>query len=241
MKTSPVTEILPSPLSSNLAWSNTLRFGNLTDHFSKLTFGDEDVSVLITPSEGRAARAHFIYAPGAGSSIDDGFGKFLAARLSTSGIATVRFQFPYMEARKRRPDAPRLLESTWCEIIETVRVDASKIVIGGRSMGVAQGIVVDALALFAYPLRPPGNPDKVRNGHFPNIGIPTLFCSGTKDSFGAPQELEAAAADVSRSTLYFLEGADHGFAISKASGKTREDVWEEAVGATLGWLQSLWD
>ena len=79
-----------------------------------------------------------------------------------------------MEARKRRPDAPRLLESTWCEIIETVRVDASKIVIGGRSMGgrigsqvVAQGIVVDALALFAYPLRPPGNPDKVRNGHFP--------------------------------------------------------------------------
>ena len=220
----------------------------MTEQFSKIAVGDGEVSVLTTPAEGEPARAHFIYAPGAGSNINDGFGKFLASRLAAAGMATVRFQFPYMEAKKRRPDSPRLLESTWREVIETVRPDASKIVIGGRSMGgrigsqvAAQGTAVDALALFAYPLRPPGNPEKVRNGHFPEIGIPTLFCSGTKDSFGTPEELEAAATDVANAAVHLLEGADHGFAVPKSSGKTREDVWAEAVDAFLGWLQPLLD
>jgi predicted alpha/beta-hydrolase family hydrolase len=215
----------------------------------RVTVGDGEVSALTTPAEGQTAGAHFIYAPGAGSNINDGFGRYLANSLAASGITTVRFQFPYMEARKRRPDAPRLLELTWREIIETVRYEisgASKIVVGGRSMGgriasqvVAQDTAADALALFAYPLRPPGNPERVRNGHFPDIGIPTLFCSGTRDSFGTPDELTAAAAEVSNSTVHLLEGADHGFAVLKSTGKSREDVWAEAVDALLDWLQPL--
>ena len=123
---------------------------------------------------------------------------------------------------------------------------ASKIVAGGRSMGgriasqvVVQDTAVDALALFAYPLRPPGNPERVRNAHFPDIGIPTLFCSGTRDSFGTPEELKAAAAEVSNSTVHLLEGADHGFTVLKSTGKSREDGWFEAVEALLDWLKPL--
>ena len=112
---------------------------------------------------------------------------------------------------------------------------------GGRiaSQVVVQDTPVDALALFAYPLRRPGNPERVRNGHFPDIGIPTLFCSGTRDSFGTPEELKAAAAEVSKSTVHLLEGADHGFAVLKSTGESREDGWSEAVDALLDWLQPL--
>ena len=221
----------------------------MTEQFFEVTVGDGKISALTTPADGQTAWEHFIYVPGAGSNINDGFGRYLANRLLASGITTVRFQFPYMEAGKRRPDSPRLLESTWREVIETVRLEvsgASKIVAGGRSMGgriasqvVVQDTAVDALALFAYPLRPPGNPERVRNGHFPNIGIPTLFCSGTRDSFGTPEELKAAAAEVSNSTVHLLEGADHGFAVLKSTGKSREDGWSEAVDALLDWLQPL--
>ena len=187
----------------------------------------------------------FIYAPGAGSNINDGFGKYLAGRLAESGLACVRFQFPYMEAGRRGPDSPRVLEEAWRQVIGTVASDASRIVAGGRSMGgryasmvAAKGAAVDALALFAYPLHPPGNPERPRDGHFPNIIVPTFFCSGTRDSFGTPEELRAAAADVPDVTLHFLEGADHGFAVPRSTGRTRDDVWAEAVAAFLRWYRS---
>ena len=114
---------------------------------------------------------------------------------------------------------------------------------GGRigSQVVAQGVEVDALALFAYPLHPPGNPEKMRDAHLPEISVPTLFCSGTRDDFGTPAEMAGAAAKVSESSVHMLEGADHGFAPLKASGRRREDVWEEAVGVFVGWLEGLED
>ena len=109
---------------------------------------------------------------------------------------------------------------------------------GGRiaSRVVATGTQVDGLALLAYPLRPPSNPNQPRNGHFPDISVPTLFCSGTRDSFGTPEELRAAAANVPKATVGLLEGADHGFAVLKSSGRTREEVWSEATGILVPWL-----
>ena len=189
-----------------------------------------------------------IYAPGAGSNINDPFGAFLSDRLAEEGISTVRFQFRYMElglreAGTRRPDSPALLEETWREIIGLCRSPDRKLVIGGRSMGgriasriVAQGTQVDGLALFAYPLRPPSNPAQPRNAHFPDIAVPTLFCSGTRDSFGTPEELRAAAANVPETMVGLLDGADHGFAVLKSSGRTQEDVWSEACGIMVSWL-----
>ena len=111
---------------------------------------------------------------------------------------------------------------------------------GGRiaSRIVASGTPVDGLSLFAYPLRPPSNPAQPRNEHFSDISVPTLFCSGTRDSFGTPEELRAAVTNVPKATVELLDGADHGFDVLKSSGRTRQDVWSEASGIMLSWLSS---
>ena len=90
---------------------------------------------------------------------------------------------------------------------------------GGRiaSRSSREGVKVDALALFAYPLHPPGKPEQLRTEHLPAIKVPALFCSGTNDAFGAPDELKAAAKLVRRSKVHLLDGADHGFAVRKSS------------------------
>ena len=185
-----------------------------------------------------------VYAPSAGSNINAPFGIRLSEAMVPQGYTTIRFGFPYMEAGRRRPDRPEVLEDTWRKVIGLARGYGGKIVIGGRSMGgriashvVAQGEAVDALVLFAYPLRSPAG--KVRDGHLTGIKAPTLFLSGTKDTFGTPDELGDAAAKVPASELYLLDRADHGFNIFKSSGKTRDDVWEDMVGKFSNWLDSL--
>lgn len=201
------------------------------------------VSAVRVLAEDGTAKAVFVYAPGAGSNINDPFGEYLSPRLADTGFSTLRFQFPYMEAGKRRPDQPKLLKETWRQVIASVEAEGIRTFIGGRSMGgriasqvVAQGCRVDGLALFAYPLSPPGNPSKRRDEHLPRVDVPTLFCSGTRDNFAGPDQLKEAAALVPRSTVHLLDGADHGFAVLKSSGRTREDVWSEAAGHLLDWL-----
>jgi hypothetical protein len=202
-----------------------------------------DITCIRTPAAGRGTGWTFVYAPGAGSNIRDPFGDAAAAALAAAGIATVRFQFPYMEAGRRAPDRPPLLEATWRAVIDAARADASRLVVGGRSMGgriasqvVAQGVAVDALALFAYPLHSPGKPEQLRIEHLAAITAPVLFCSGTRDAFASPDELRAAAKGMRRAKVHLLEAADHGFAVPKASGRTREQVWAEAVSAMMTWL-----
>ena len=200
--------------------------------------------VRSTPERGTPAWC-WVYAPGAGSSIRDPFGAYAAERLAESGIASVRFQFPYMQKGSRRPDPPRTLEATWRAVLEASRADGVRLIASGRSMGgrvasmiVAAGESVDALALFAYPLHAPGRSDQPRTEHLPAIRVPTLFCSGTRDGFGSPEELERAAALVDDGELHLLNGADHGFATLKSSGRTREDVWREAIDAMTAWLDT---
>ena len=110
---------------------------------------------------------------------------------------------------------------------------------GGRiaSQVVAQGTTVDGLALFAYPLHSLARPSKWRDGHLPSVNVPTLFCSGTRDAFATPEELAQAASMVPKAQVHSLKGSDHGFATLKSSGRTREDVWSEAVDMFLEWLE----
>ncbi len=206
--------------------------------------GGAAVTALRTAARG--ARWTFVYAPGAGSNIHDPFGAYAARALAGQGVATVRFQFPYMEAGRRSPDRTPALEATWRAAINAARDSKTRIVVGGRSMGgriasmvVADGVEVDALALFAYPLHPPGKPEQLRTDHLTSIKAPALFVSGTKDAFGAPDELRAASKIVKRSTLHLLEHADHGFAVSKSSGRTRDDVWAEAVAVFAAWITAI--
>jgi predicted alpha/beta-hydrolase family hydrolase len=194
----------------------------------------------------------FVYAPGAGANIDDPFGAYAGKELAQHGVSCVRFQFPYQEAGKKSPDRPDILEATWRAVIEHCQTHGSgsrpdrRLAIGGRSMGgriasqvVAQGVPVDALALFAYPLHPPGRPENARDAHLPSIDVPTLFCSGTNDAFASPDELRAAAAKVPRSAVHLLEAADHGFNAPKSSGRTRPEIWAEATRTLSEWLGSL--
>ena len=204
------------------------------------------VAALRDLPEGPAPTWTFIYAPGAGSNLNDPFGAQLSRTLKTRGLATVRFQFPYMEEKRRKPDGRQLLEETWRAVIDQVGASAAKLAIGGRSMGgriasevAAQVTGVDALPLFAYPLRPPYDPSKLRDGHFTSIRVPTFFCSGTRDAFGTPEELREAVTQVPNAKLHLLEGADHGFAVAKSSGRTRQAVWDEAVDQLLDWVQTL--
>jgi uncharacterized protein len=203
-------------------------------------------AVWSLPEPAAATDWAFVYAPGAGAKLNDGFGVFAAKRLLELGIATLRFQFPYAEEGRRVPDRPPVLEATWRQAIGEARGSAARLVVGGRSMGgriasqvVAQGEDVNGLALFAYPLHPPGQPERLRAAHLPQIAVPTLFCSGTNDAFATPEELHQAAALVSRAELHFPQGADHSFRVAKASGRTQQDVWNEAVTSFVDWLKAI--
>ena len=216
----------------------------MTEHTIRIPVPERgDVTAIRTPPEATPNGWMFIYAPGAGSNVHDRFGARACRSLAAQGFDAVRFQFPYMEAGKRRPDRTPVVEATWRAVIETLRHDGVRLAVGGRSFGgriasqvVAGGTPADALELFAYPLHPPGNPEKMRDEHLPLIGVPTLFCSGTRDAFGAPDELRDAASKVPDATLHLLDHADHGFSVPKSSGRTREDVWDEAIDAVIDWL-----
>jgi predicted alpha/beta-hydrolase family hydrolase len=205
-----------------------------------------EVTAISCAAEGSSSGWTFIYAPGASSGVNDPFGEYACRFLAQRGFAAVRFQFPYVEAGQKGPDGPLVLEATWRAAIAIYREEGRKLVIGGRSMGgriasrvVADGGSVDALALFAYPLHPQRAPDQRRDQHLPSIQAPTLFCSGTRDTFGSPDELRQAAAKAPLSTVHLMEEADHGFSVRKSSGRTRQDVYDEAIGALLTWLKGL--
>jgi hypothetical protein len=171
---------------------------------------------------------------------------YAARELAARGISVVRFQFPYKEAGRSAPNRPPVLEATWRAVIDTVREPRRKLCVGGRSMGgriasmvAADGSPVDAVCLFAYPLHPPGKPENARVEHLPRLKVPTVFISGTNDAFGSPDELRTAAKKVRGSKIHLLDGADHGFSVKKSTGRTREDVWAEAVTAFTDWLLAL--
>ena len=189
----------------------------------------------------------FVYAPGAGSNLNDPFGVYLCTALASRGIEAWRFQFPYMEAEKRAPDPAAKLEACWRAVIGRAAGDSQgRLAVGGRSMGgriasqvVASGVHADALVLLAYPLLPPGRSVAPRDAHFPQIEVPVLLCSGTRDSFATPAQLEASAKLIPRARHHRLDGADHGFGVLKSSGRTREEVWAEAAAAVLDFLGAV--
>jgi uncharacterized protein len=163
-----------------------------------------------------------LLAPGAGADRDQSTLVALDEAASAAGWMVERMDFPYRKAGRRAPDRPPVL-------IDSVRSEAAalagrlgptpRLVLGGRSMGgrmcsmaVAAGAVPGAvgLLLVSYPLHPPGRPETMRTEHFPDINVPCLFVSGTRDAFGRPEELEAATAAIPAPvTHHWIEGKDH--------------------------------
>jgi predicted alpha/beta-hydrolase family hydrolase len=206
--------------------------------------GSQSVTAVRARPAGKPAGWTFMYAPGAGSNVYDPFGGKLSAAFTASGIEVIRFQFPYAEAKRRLPDRTPVLEATWTAAISQCRQANLKLAVGGRSMGgriasqvVARGESVDALVLFAYPLHPPDQPGNLRTKHLPEIAVPTLFISGTRDEFGTPDELATAVAMVPGARLFRLEGANHGFGPVKGAGRTKDEIEVEALGAAMEFLR----
>jgi predicted alpha/beta-hydrolase family hydrolase len=188
--------------------------------------GAGTVSALRTAPGQPRSNLVFIYAPGAGSNLNDPFGGFCAQRLAADNIETWRFQFPYMQAKRGGPDRTPVLEATWWAVLREAVANGSRAVIGGRSMGgriasqvAAQQAPIAGLALFAYPLHPPGRPEQARDGHLTSIDAPAFFCSGTRDAYASPDELRGAASLVRHSNVRLLEGADTVSRL-KSSGRT---------------------
>lgn len=164
--------------------------------------------------------AGLLLAPGAGAGSDHPSLLAIEAALEGTGIAVRRVDFPYRLAGRRAPDRPPVLLETIraaaTALAESLGVGIERLVLGGRSMGgricsmaVAEGLAAAGLVLVSYPLHPPGRPERSRTEHFPAIAVPCLFVSGDRDTFGTPDELDAAIAAIPGPITRHLLPGDH--------------------------------
>ncbi len=178
------------------------------------------------------------------------FIRYFHTELARRGYVTVKFNFPYMEARRRVPDRNDVLESSFRAVLEAVRDgehQTDRVLIGGKSMGgrIASQVVakddarVNGLFFLGYPLHPPGHTDQLRDTHLYGITKPMLFLSGTRDAFARKDLLEKVVAKIdSKAQLRWIENGDHSFKRPKTeSGNVDGAV--EALGILLQWLEHL--
>lgn len=193
----------------------------------------------------------YVLAHGAGAGMRHQFLEHISASLAALGIATLRYQFPYMEAGRGRPDAPALLEASVRaavtragEIVPELPVIAGGKSLGGRmtsSAAAAQPLdQVRGLAFLGFPLHPPGQPGTRRAEHLHQVNIPMLFLQGTRDAFARLDLITQVCRGLEpRATLRLIENADHSFGVPKGSGRTPGQVHEELAGAIGEWARTL--
>jgi predicted alpha/beta-hydrolase family hydrolase len=217
----------------------------VTDTDLRLRFGDCDVSAVVSRAPG--ARCLLVLAHGAGAGMRHPSMETLSHALVAEGIATLRYQFPYMEAGGGRTDPQPLAAETVREAARTATRIAPDLPLfaGGRSFGgrmtshaaVAGGLPsVLGLIFFAFPLHPANRPGISRADHLPNVPTPMLFLQGTRDELSDLELLRPVVEGLGdRATLHVLEAADHGFHVLKRSGRTNADVLSEAVDTVKSW------
>src|SRR5262245_1728410 len=203
----------------------------------------------VTASVHGAGRTTVILGHGAGGNRRHAPLVRLADALAGTGRRVVLYNFLYTERRQKRPDPPAVLESTTRAVGDHARtvLGAERLVHGGRSMGgriasqvVAAGAPADGLVFLAYPLHPPGQPEKLRDRHLDAITMPMLFVQGTRDAFARPDLLEAVLARLgSRARLHRVEGGDHSFGVPKSAGRKAAEVEQEILAAVRAWLDGL--
>jgi hypothetical protein len=212
----------------------------------KVIVGDAETRAACDPAEGSSRGIVYVQAHGAGGSMEDRSTVAAARTLRGCGVDVVRFNFLYREKGSSRPDLMPKLHACYAAVVESVqaRLKPERLLIGGRSMGgraasmmAADGFACDGLILLAYPLHPPGQPEKLRDGHLAHIGVPVLCFNGTRDDFCRRDLMEAVVARLPRTwTMHWLEGADHSFRAPKSSGRTESEVLAEVARTTTEWL-----
>jgi hypothetical protein len=211
-----------------------------------ISVGDEQVSgLLLRPSK---ARALYLFAHGAGAGMTHKAMESNAQGLAERAIATLRYQFPYMEKGSRRPDAPKIAHATVRAAAATARelVPDLAVFAGGRSFGgrmtsQAQAIKplpgVRGLAFLGFPLHPAGQPGIERAEHLARLEVAMLFVSGDRDALAELDLLKRVVASLgARATLHLVEHADHSFKVAAKSGRTSVDAEAEALDALAKWM-----
>jgi predicted alpha/beta-hydrolase family hydrolase len=215
----------------------------------RIRAGNDETTAAWDPPAAGVPGPVFICAHGAGGHLADKAVVAMTTALQQCGVGTVRFNFYYRARGSGRPDPmPRLLEC-WHAVVAHVRsaLNPDCLVLGGRSMGgraasmaVSEGLACQGLLLLAYPLHPPGQPDKLRTAHLAQIDRPVLCLSGTRDAFCDRALMEQVLAGLGHNwRMHWLEGADHGFHVLKRSGRTDRDIVAEAADECRPWLASL--
>ena len=204
--------------------------------------------LLQVPSRPRAC---YVLAHGAGAGMAHPFLAAVAAELKERDIATLRYQFPYMEAGAKRPDQPKLAQATVraavteaARLLPGVALIASGKSFGGRMTSQAQAAAplpgVRGLAFLGFPLHAAGRPSRDRGDHLFDVNIPMLFLQGTRDALADLSELEPLCAALGpRATLKLFQDADHSFHVPARSGRTDPQVRSEMLDALAAWAHAL--
>lgn len=194
-----------------------------------------------------------ILAHGAGAGMNHPFLENLAMELALAGVATLRYQFPYIEQQRRVPDPPGVLTSVVrAAVRKATEVSPDlPVLAGGKSMGGRMTSLAAAghppefkkvrgLVFFGFPLHPPGRPGTKRAEHLAQVALPMLFLQGTRDPFAELQLLRPVCANLgSRATLRVIETADHSFHVLKSSGKTDAEVLRELTQSVSIWAATI--
>lgn len=189
-----------------------------------------------------------VFAHGAGAGMRHRFIEDLSQKLAGLGVATMRYQFPYMEKRVKRPDSEGVLIAT----VQAALIAAEKysdglpIFAGGKSMGGRMTSLTLAkapmdklhgLIFFGFPLHAPGAPSAERGKHLADVQVPMLFIQGSRDALADLKLLKPLCAQLDgRAELFVVEGGDHSLHMAKRSGRTDDEVLDEVAAKTSSWM-----
>ncbi|MBR1226968.1 MULTISPECIES: alpha/beta family hydrolase [unclassified Bradyrhizobium] len=214
----------------------------------EITSADPVSALLIHPPQ---ARACYVFAHGAGAGMAHASMETIATGLADRGIATLRYQFPYMEKGSKRPDAPGVAHAAVRAAVAEAarRYIGLPLIAGGKSFGgrmTSQAQAIDALpgvrglAFFAFPLHPAGKPSSDRAKHLAAVDIPMLFLQGTRDALAELSLLEPVVKKLGKpATLHLVKEADHSFHVLKSSGRNDREVMTEVLDAFAAWAGKI--
>lgn len=196
------------------------------------------------------AEVALVLAHGAGAGMRHRFLEAVAGRLAEERVATLRYQFPYAEAGRGRPDPPTVLVHTVERAVAAAReLTSLPLFAGGKSLGgrmtstaaAEKGLAgLSGLVFFAFPLHPAGKPGTARAEHLAAVELPMLFLQGDRDRLAELELLRPVLAPLGhRAHLHVLEGADHAFHVLKRSGRDDDEVLDELAGTAAAWMRAF--
>ncbi|NNK48121.1 MAG: alpha/beta hydrolase [Gemmatimonadetes bacterium] len=207
-------------------------------------------AILVKPPH---CGALFVLGHGAGAGMRHRFMDGIADALSEHGIASFRYQFPYVEAGKRRPDrAPILTGSVRAAVAAARELEPDlPLLAGGKSMGGRMTSTAQAesslpsvrgLVFFGFPLHRPGDPSNARADHLADVDVPMLFVQGTRDRLAELDRVETVVATLgNRATVSVVRDGDHGFDVLKRTGRSTGEVYDDMAAAVRRWTDSILD